>query len=117
MLLSLLDLKCRAGFSGTSVIVIFIHSSHFTHLNYFTDRLENEQVGNTDQYRATREVPLPYSSTFQHNDRENDDTDGEDGDSVRSSGGATSRRSLRMRLFEIGRSDGSRQDANLNSSD
>jgi hypothetical protein len=25
------------------------------------DRLENEQIGNMDQYRITREVPLPYS--------------------------------------------------------
>ena len=24
-------------------------------------RLENEHIGNTDQYRVTREVPLPYS--------------------------------------------------------
>jgi hypothetical protein len=26
-----------------------------------TDRLENEHLGNMDQYRITREVPLPYS--------------------------------------------------------
>ena len=26
-----------------------------------TDRLENEHLGNVDQYRITREVPLPYS--------------------------------------------------------
>lgn len=25
------------------------------------DRLESEQLGNMDQYRATREVPLPYT--------------------------------------------------------
>jgi hypothetical protein len=25
------------------------------------DRLENEHLGNVDQYRITREVPLPYS--------------------------------------------------------
>ncbi|KAJ7064983.1 EXS family-domain-containing protein [Mycena amicta] len=25
-------------------------------------RLENEQIGNSDQYRATREVPLPYTT-------------------------------------------------------
>ncbi|KAG5646760.1 hypothetical protein DXG03_002446 [Asterophora parasitica] len=25
------------------------------------DRLENEHLGNMDQYRVTREVPLPYS--------------------------------------------------------
>lgn len=27
----------------------------------FTVRLENEHLGNMDQYRVTREVPLPYS--------------------------------------------------------
>lgn len=26
-----------------------------------SDRLENEHIGNMDQYRITREVPLPYS--------------------------------------------------------
>jgi len=24
------------------------------------DRLENEHIGNMDQYRVTREMPLPY---------------------------------------------------------
>jgi hypothetical protein len=27
----------------------------------FLDRLENEHLGNMDQYRVTREVPLPYA--------------------------------------------------------
>jgi len=31
--------------------------------NWNTYRLENEHIGNMDQYRVTREVPLPY--TFQ----------------------------------------------------
>jgi len=39
-------------------------------------RLENEHLGNMDQYRATREVPLPYAL----NDRNADDDDGEDED-------------------------------------
>jgi hypothetical protein len=40
--------------------------------------LENEHIGNTDQYRVTREVPLPYS-----NENDNDgDSDG-DGESLR----------------------------------
>lgn len=29
--------------------------------DYITVRLENEHIGNTDQYRVTREVPLPYN--------------------------------------------------------
>lgn len=39
------------------------------------DRLENEHLGNMDQYRVTREVPLPY--TFDDQTRE---TDGDEDD-------------------------------------
>ncbi|KAJ4473078.1 EXS-domain-containing protein [Lentinula aciculospora] len=35
-------------------------------------RLENEHLGNMDQYRVTREVPLPYS--FDNNDHHIDET-------------------------------------------
>ncbi|KAJ8503472.1 hypothetical protein ONZ45_g10826 [Pleurotus djamor] len=38
-------------------------------------RLENEHLGNVDQYRITREVPLPYSFDESHDD----DVDEEDG--------------------------------------
>ncbi|KAF9513819.1 hypothetical protein BS47DRAFT_1295824 [Hydnum rufescens UP504] len=44
-------------------------------------RLENEHIGNMDQYRVTREVPLPYS--FQDDD-ENDVDSESDGRSERS---------------------------------
>lgn len=30
-------------------------------LTYLSVRLENEHLGNMDQYRVTREVPLPYN--------------------------------------------------------
>ena len=36
----------------------------------FTDRLENEHLGNMDQYRVTREVPLPYSFEMHSNEEE-----------------------------------------------
>ena len=39
-----------------------------------TDRLENEHLGNMDQYRVTREVPLPYA----FNDSRRDDADDDD---------------------------------------
>lgn len=35
-----------------------------------SDRLENEHLGNMDQYRVTREVPLPYSFDVQSNEEE-----------------------------------------------
>ncbi|KAH7345008.1 hypothetical protein B0J17DRAFT_637954 [Rhizoctonia solani] len=38
--------------------------------NFF--RLENEHIGNADQFRVTREVPLPYVFT---GERDSDDED------------------------------------------
>jgi hypothetical protein len=39
-----------------------------------TDRLENEHLGNMDQYRITREVPLPYLFDIpQHEDDDDED--------------------------------------------
>lgn len=39
-------------------------------------RLENEHLGNMDQYRVTREVPLPYA--VDDRNRDSDDKDDED---------------------------------------
>lgn len=36
-------------------------------------RLENEHIGNTDQYRATREVPLPYQLEDAEREDESED--------------------------------------------
>lgn len=41
-------------------------------------RLENEHIGNTDQYRVTREVPLPYSFDAREEKDESDDDEDED---------------------------------------
>ena len=38
-------------------------------------RLENEHIGNIDQYRITREVPLPYQDRYKTDDG---DDEGED---------------------------------------
>ncbi|KAG9009095.1 hypothetical protein FRB94_012491 [Tulasnella sp. JGI-2019a] len=43
--------------------------------NFF--RVENEHLGNADQYRVTREVPLPYS--FDHAPQDDSDDDENDG--------------------------------------
>ena len=50
-------------------------SSDFT--VYGSVRLENEHLGNMDQYRVTREVPLPYR--FDETAHEEDDDADEDG--------------------------------------
>ena len=38
-------------------------------------RLENEHLGNIDQYRATRDVPLPYVFDSSAHDSDNEDWD------------------------------------------
>uniref|UniRef100_A0A8H7XW23 Uncharacterized protein n=1 Tax=Psilocybe cubensis TaxID=181762 RepID=A0A8H7XW23_PSICU len=44
-------------------------------------RLENEHLGNMDQYRVTREVPLPYA--FNNRSRDDDGDDDEEGLKIR----------------------------------
>jgi hypothetical protein len=44
----------------------------------WSDRLENEHVGNKDQYRVTREVPLPYNINRYVEEEEEDDADEEE---------------------------------------
>lgn len=46
----------------------FFHSSacFLISILAFVVRLENEHLGNMDQYRVTREVPLPYSFNDNH---------------------------------------------------
>jgi hypothetical protein len=35
----------------------------------YTDRLEIEHIGNMDQYRVNREIPLPYAFDFDSRER------------------------------------------------
>ena len=51
-------------------------------LTSFTVRLENEHVGNMDQYRVTREVPLPYA--FDEINQDDDADEDEDRKSISS---------------------------------
>ncbi|KAI1794482.1 EXS-domain-containing protein [Ganoderma leucocontextum] len=53
-------------------------------------RLENEHVGNVDQYRVTREVPLPYT----HDDHSHE-SDGEDEDDAQTYRSGSSKKSWR----------------------
>ncbi|KAG6918401.1 hypothetical protein DXG01_014802 [Tephrocybe rancida] len=43
-------------------------------------RLENEHLGNMDQYRITHEVPLPYSFDDAHAENADDGDDDDDDD-------------------------------------
>lgn len=61
--LSLLPCWSRlGGFNGISVRHhLFSLNLPFQAISFLkTVRLENEHLGNVDQYRVTREVPLPY---------------------------------------------------------
>lgn len=60
--------------------------------NFF--RVETEQVGNTDQYRVTREVPLPY--------RISPDEDDMDDDIVRIASRKSERKGLRGAAVKLG---------------
>lgn len=63
--------KCFDAGNGTFVS-FFGHLSIKAKINgSIVVRLENEHLGNMDQYRVTREVPLPYS----FDRRDHDDTD------------------------------------------
>lgn len=69
-------------------------------------RLENEHVGNIDQYRVTREVPLPYSY-----DDPSHDSDGDEDEDART------HRSVSSRTWRVGRkgpnSDGTEAEAGV----
>jgi hypothetical protein len=57
-----------------SVNLYFVSLSPILNANCccFPVRLENEHIGNADQFRVTREVPLPYVFT---GDKDSDDED------------------------------------------
>ena len=53
------------------------HSSYSTAGSYWfgSVRMENEHLGNIDQYRVTRDVPLPYGFDSSVHDPDADDWD------------------------------------------
>ena len=46
-------------------LFIFNIAWHTGNSNEYTDRLETEHIGNMDQYRVNREIPLPYAFDFE----------------------------------------------------
>ncbi|KAG6873652.1 hypothetical protein C0995_012583 [Termitomyces sp. Mi166 len=69
----------RASFaSGKNVHEMMVDMESLYAVRFY--RLENEHLGNMDQYRVTHEVPLPYS--FEHTHVENVDNDDDDDDRV-----------------------------------
>lgn len=88
----------------------FHYTTYCTHLHdRFHNtivRLENEHIGNTDQYRVTREVPLPYN--FNEAGENDDDSDYEGNGEANSSSRFSVRpknwrhRSVRLAPLESG---------------
>lgn len=78
-------------FPASSLSFTFVFSPLSRYSLRSTDRLENEHIGNMDQYRVTREVPLPYSieDAGRYSD---DDDDSQSRKSVKSA------KSLRWRM-------------------
>ena len=54
-------------------LLIFNIAWHTGNSNEYTDRLETEHIGNMDQYRVNREIPLPYAfdDKIREEDRDN----------------------------------------------
>jgi len=60
--------------AARSVVAALLEMLRRVQWNFF--RVENEHLGNADQYRVTREVPLPYS--FDHTPQDDSDDDEDD---------------------------------------
>jgi hypothetical protein len=69
--------------------------------NFF--RLENEHLGNADQYRVTREVPLPYSFDDAHDSDNGDEGGDAEGSSskIGRRSGLRRRKSVRMSTISL----------------
>lgn len=69
-IIACLEILRRANWNTCASFRVSLNSnSQKSDLSRHEDRLENEHIGNMDQYRVTREVPLPY--TFQDDPEDN----------------------------------------------
>jgi hypothetical protein len=57
--------RLQWNFCKSLSLLIFDIAWHTGSSNEYTDRLETEHIGNMDQYRVNREIPLPYASDFE----------------------------------------------------
>ena len=55
-----------------SLSLIFNFAWHTGNPNEYIDRLETEHIGNMDQYRVNREIPLPYAFDFETRKQDRD---------------------------------------------
>ncbi|OCB90034.1 EXS family protein/ERD1/XPR1/SYG1 family protein [Sanghuangporus baumii] len=89
------------GFQLRTFIVAMLEMLRRFQWNFF--RLENEHIGNTDQYRVTREVPLPYNfdGAVDH-DTDDEGEDDEDRNARFSVKNGWHQRSVRMAQLSSG---------------
>ena len=52
------------------VIILFVRDHDCNTCSTISDRLENKHLSNTQEYRVTREVPLPYSFDVHPSEKE-----------------------------------------------
>jgi hypothetical protein len=64
--------RLQWNFCKLLTLLIFNIAWHTVNSNDYTDRLETEHIGNMDQYRVNREIPLPYAFDFEIRDSEED---------------------------------------------
>ena len=56
--------RLQWNFCKSLSLLIFNIVWHTGNSNEYSDRLETEHIGNMDQYRINREMPLPYAFDF-----------------------------------------------------
>lgn len=78
-------------------------SHKYNDFDMYLVRLENEHLGNMDQYRVTREVPLPYSFDDAGHESDADEDDHQSVSSWRR------RKTQKPQTRENSRGDGERQ--------
>jgi xenotropic and polytropic retrovirus receptor 1 len=64
IILAILEILRRWQWNFCEILTL----SLLLHPDLPPDRLENEHLGNMDQYRITREVPLPFTVEEVHDD-------------------------------------------------
>lgn len=65
--------RLQWNFCKSLSLLIFNIAWHSTgNSNEYTDRLETEHIGNMDQYRVNREVPLPYAFDYEIREEDQD---------------------------------------------
>ena len=64
--------RLQWNFCKSRSLLIFNIAWHTGNSNEYADRLETEHIGNMDQYRVNRAIPLPYAFDFEIREEDRD---------------------------------------------